>query len=157
MARRGRRGFVFEPNWHTILSGEIQAGGTHMTNKRALTLALMMAGVAVAAYRYRYKGTAIVGIMAACILAAWPTRLKWGAAGRVQWQEIRPKGRTHFVITHGVLYSGVLAVWIIVPSYVADNHPPKYWAWLLPCLLCSGCIGGLWEWRARERRYSGQE
>ena len=37
-----------------------------MTNKNALTLALVLAGLAAASYRYGYKGTAIVAIMAAC-------------------------------------------------------------------------------------------
>jgi hypothetical protein len=128
-----------------------------MTYKTALTLALLMGGVAVATYRYGHKGTAIVAIMAACMFAAWPIRLKWGDAGREQWRDIRLKGRTRFVITHGVLFSGFLAVWIIAPSYVADNHLPRYWAWIMPCLLCSGCLGGLWEWRARERGYLEQE
>ena len=128
-----------------------------MTNKTALPLALVMAGLAAISYRYGYKGTAIVAIMAACVFAIWPNRLKWGAAGRQQWREIRLRGRIHFVITRGVLPCAVLAVWSIAPSYVADSHLPKYWAWLLLCLLCSGCIGGLWEWRTRERKYSEPE
>jgi len=125
-----------------------------MTDKNALTLALVMSGLAAATYRYGYKGTAIVAIMATCVFAASPTRLKWGLAGREQWREIRPKGRTHFVITHSLALSGVFAVWIIAPSYVAFNHLPKYWAWQLFSLLCAGCLGGLCEWRALERKYS---
>jgi len=113
-----------------------------MTNKNALTLALVMAGLAAASYRYGYKGTAIVAIMAGCVFALWPIRLKWGLAGREQWREIRPKGRAHFVIAHGVAFCGVLAVWTIAPSYVADNHLPPYWAWLLFSFLCVGCLGG---------------
>lgn len=126
-------------------------------NRNALTLALAMAGLAAASYRYGYKGTAIVAIMAGCVFALWPIRLKRGRAGREQWREIRPKGRAHFVITHGVAFCGVLAVWTIAPSYVADNHLPTYWAWLLLSELCVGCIGGLWEWGALERKYSEQK
>ncbi len=128
-----------------------------MTNKRGFTLALVMAGLALAAYRYGYKGTAIVAVMAACVFVIWPIRLRWGSAGKEQWQEIRLRGKTHFVITHGVLFSAVLAVWIIAPSYFVDSHFPKYSVWLLSCLLCSGFVGGLWEWRTRERKYSERE
>ena len=89
-----------------------------MTNKNALTLALVMTGLAAASYRFGFKGkgVAIVAIMVACVCAVWPIRLKRGSAGKEQWREIRPKGRTHFVITHGVAFCGVLAVWTIVPS-----------------------------------------
>jgi drug/metabolite transporter (DMT)-like permease len=125
-----------------------------MTNKNALTLALVLAGLAAASYRYGYKGTAIVAIMAACVFAFWSIRLKRGLAGREQWREVRPKGRTHFVLTYGVAWCGVFAVWITAPSYIANNHLPEHWAWLLSSLLCGGCLGGLWEWRSRERKYS---
>ena len=129
-------------------------GGLQMTNTNALTFALVTAGLAATSYRFGYKGAAIVAIMTACVFAVWPIRLKWGLAGREQWREIRPKGRTHFVITHGVAFSGVVAVWMMAPSYVVDNHLPKHWAWQLFSLLCAGCLGGLWEWRAREQKYS---
>jgi peptidoglycan biosynthesis protein MviN/MurJ (putative lipid II flippase) len=127
-----------------------------MTNKNALALALGMAVLAAASYRFGYtgKGVAIVAITAACVFAVWPIRLKRGRTGKEQWKEIRTKGKTHFVITHGVAFCVVLAVWTIAPSYVADNHLPPYWAWLLFSLLCVGVLGGLWEWRAGERKYS---
>jgi drug/metabolite transporter (DMT)-like permease len=128
-----------------------------MTNKNAFTLALVMAGLAATSYHYGHKGTAIVAIMVACVFAAWPIRLKRGLAGREQWREIRPKGTTHFVITYGVAACGLFAVWIMAVSYVADNHLPKFWAWQLFLFLCAGCLGGLWEWRARERKYSEQK
>jgi hypothetical protein len=146
---------AFETNWHTILHDETQMSGRlQMTNNNALTLALVMAGLAAASYRFGYKGVAIVAIMAACVFAVWPIRLKWGLAGKDQWRGIRPKGRTHFVITHGVAFGGVVAVWMMAPSYVIDNRLPKYWGWQLVSLLCVGCLGGLWEWGARERKYS---
>jgi hypothetical protein len=127
-----------------------------MTNNNALALALGMAVLAAASYRFGYtgKGVAIVAITAACVFAVWPIRLKRGRAGKEQWKEIRPKGKTHFVITYGVAFCGVFAVWIIAPDYVAYSHLPKYWAWQLFSLLCVGILGGLWEWRARERKYS---
>jgi hypothetical protein len=127
-----------------------------MTNNNALTLALGMAGLAAASYRFgdTGKGVAYVAIIAACVFAVWPIRLKWGLAGKEQWREIRPKGRTHFVITHGVAFCGVLAVWSMATDYVAYSHLSKYWAWQLFSLLCVGCLGGLWEWRTRERKYS---
>jgi drug/metabolite transporter (DMT)-like permease len=148
---------AFETNWHTIFHDETRMSGRwQMTNNKALALALGMAGLAAASYRFGYKGkgVAIVAIMAACVFAVWPIRLKSGLAGKEQWREIRPKGRTHFVITYGVAFCGVFAVWIMAPSYVAYSHLPKYWAWQLFSLLCAGCLGGLWEWRARERKYS---
>jgi hypothetical protein len=143
---------AFETNWHTILHD----GALQMTNNNALALALGMAGLAAASYRFgdTGKGVAIVAIMAACVFAVWPMRLKRGLVGREQWREIRPKGRTHFVITHGVAFCGVLAVWTMATDYVAYSHLPKYWAWQLFALLCAGCLGGLWEWRSCERKYS---
>jgi hypothetical protein len=127
-----------------------------MTNNNALSLALVMAGLAAASYRFGYtgKGIAIVAITAACVFAVWPIRLKWGLAGKEQWREIRLKGRTHFVITHGVAFCGVLAVWTMATDYVAFSHLPKYWGWQLFALLSAGCLGGLWDWRTRERKYS---
>ncbi len=125
-----------------------------MTNNSALGLGLGMAGLAAASYRFGYKGVAISAIMAACVFAGWTIRLKRGMGGKEQWREIRPKGRTHFVITHGVAFCGIFAVWIMAPDYVAYSHLPKYWAWQLFSLLCVGFLGGLWEWRARERKYS---
>lgn len=131
-------------------------GRWRMTNNNALALALGMAGLAAASYRFGYKGkgVAIVAIMAACVFALWAICLKRGRAGKEQWKEIRTKGRTHFVITHGVAFCGILAVWTMAPSYVAFSHLPQYWAWQLFSLLCVGFLGGLWEWRARERKYS---
>jgi hypothetical protein len=63
---------AFETNWHTILHDETRMSGRlRMTNNNALTLALVMAGLAAASYRFGYtgKGIAIVAIMAACVFA----------------------------------------------------------------------------------------
>src|SRR5258706_13177793 len=102
------------------------SGTLQMTNNNALALALGMAGLAAASYRFgdTGKGVAIVAIMAACGFAVWPIRLKRGLAGRGQWREIWPKGRNHFVIKHGVALCGVLAVWTMAPGYVFETHCP---------------------------------
>lgn len=125
-----------------------------MTNNKALTLALVMAGLAAVFYRYGYRGTAIVAVMATCVLAAWPIRLRWGPAGKEQWREIRLRGRAYFVITHGVGLFAVVGAWSIAPFYLAYEHLPNNWARQLFTLLCVGCIYGLLEWRAKERKYS---
>ncbi len=144
-----------ETRRHRILHDEIRLhSGLQMTNSSALTLALVLSASAATSYRFGYKGTAIAAIMAACVFAVWPIRLKRGLAGREQWGKIRTKGRVHFVITHSVTFCAVFAVWLMAPSYVVDNHLPRYWALQLASLLCVGCVGGLWEWRTRERKYS---
>ncbi|HVM92969.1 MAG TPA: hypothetical protein VMT67_09175 [Terriglobales bacterium] len=125
-----------------------------MTNNNALALAVISTGLAAISYRFGYKGTVVVAIMTACVFAVWPIRLKWGLAGKEQWKQIRPKGRMHFVVVYSVGFCSVFAVWLIAPSYVIDNHLPKHWVWQLFSLLVVGYLAGLWEWRARERKYS---
>lgn len=128
-----------------------------MTNEKALILAFMMAGLAAASYHYGYRGIAIVALFAVAAFAIWPIRLKWGFAGREQWQEIRLRGRTYFVLTRGVWFAGVLVSWTLATQYVADSHLPNRWFRELLCYLGLGCIYGLILWRSRERKHSQQE
>ena len=126
-----------------------------MTNKQALLLALVAAGLAAVLCRYEYAGIAFVAATVSCFLAVWPIRLKWGLAGQEQWKRIRVRGRTHFVVTHGVAVFACLGVWEIAVNYIFY----KRWglmAWRLSFLLCVGLAYGIWQWRSHERNYSEQ-
>ena len=127
-----------------------------MTTKQALPLAVLSVIGAVVCARYHYPGLAIIAVTATVVLVVWPICLRYGEAGREQWKTLRQEGALRFVLLRGVLFMGcLLPAWSASLDYFSAGHLELMRSLrMVVAGVLLGSLACLWEWRARERKYS---
>ena len=87
---------------------------------------------------------------------------------RDEWERIRAKGRTRFVVASGVVGRGLpmgLAISLAIEIITGEPLPDSLASWrfagrtllAIAVFSVSGCLTALTAWRLQERRFSEEE